>query len=74
MTVLQKTAKVSKVDRALSFTGYPVQFDPPLEVVGKVVERANFLFERLCVEFTHEFSKYTVWKDLHSGEVEVLDQ
>ena len=72
MTVLGKTAKVKMVDRALSFTGYPVEFDPPLDVTGKVVERAIFIFERLCVEFEHNYRKFTVWKDVVSGEVEVI--
>lgn len=72
MTILGKTAKVKMVDRALTFTGYPVEFDPPLEVTGIVKERAIFIFERLCIEFEHNFRKFTVWKDVDSGEIEVL--
>ena len=73
MTILKKQAKVNMVDRALSFTGVPVQFDPPLEIVGTIIERSYYFNERLCVAFDHENSKYTVWKDVSSGEITVLD-
>jgi hypothetical protein len=64
--------RCTMVDRALTFTGKPWQFDPPLTIEGPVVARSEFLFERVCGSFTHEGEEYTVWKETQSGEVQAI--
>lgn len=51
------------VDMCLSPTGAHMYLDPPIESVeGTVVQVANFIDRRLCIEFPIKFQKHTVWK------------
>jgi len=57
---------VPNIHRCLTYSGYIEYVDPPLEnVQGKVVAVADFVFRKVCVEFTRttNFQQYTVWKD-----------
>jgi len=50
------------VDRYTNERGLPEEFPLPRSVEGVVVERAEFLDLRVCVEFLLDYQKYYVWK------------
>lgn len=55
--------KLVDVRRALTHNGYPVSFDPGLDVTGEVVSIQNFIIPRAGVNFVHEHRTYSVYGD-----------
>jgi hypothetical protein len=49
------------VTRGFSRSGTAVSYDPPIDVEGVVVNVADFIDKRICVEFTNGHEKQTKW-------------
>lgn len=54
--------QLSDVNRCQAENGYDVYLDPPIDIDGTVVQIANFVDKRVCIEFFIKYQKHTVWK------------
>lgn len=54
--------QLSGIDRCQAENGYDVDLNPPLNIDGTVVQVANFIDRRICIQFLIKFQKHTVWK------------
>ena len=54
--------KLKELARCLSPIGAYTYIDPPIDVEGMVIQTAEFVNKRVCIEFLINFQKHTVWK------------